>query len=118
MRKEELAVDKCRFVLTEFDNEHCYNFCDGVFDDPDMVLGKILGNIIDSMSDYSAEEVKIRFEHDDANDDFYDIVCKIPRKDIGSTEEQEQYYRVFYLREKVQGENHEDDRPRKDNELA
>jgi major membrane immunogen (membrane-anchored lipoprotein) len=109
MRKEELAVDKCRFVLTEFDDEHNYNFCDGVFDDPDMVLGKILGNIIDSMYDYKAEEVKIRFEHDDANDDYYDIVCKIPRKDFNPAEEQEQVYRVFYLREKEQAKGDEDE---------
>ena len=107
MKKEELAVDKCRFVLTEFDDEHNYNFCDGVFDDPDMVLGKILGNIIDSMDDYKAEEVKIRFEHDDANDDYYDIVCKIPRKDFNPAEEQEQVYRVFYLREKEGDEDEE-----------
>lgn len=93
-------TNNCKFVLT-------YAYCDwsvngavGVYDDPDMVMGKIIDMALDI---WDSADPKVRgdapwfrfhFDHDDENDNYYDVnIYYLWDPDKCDT------YRVYYLRD-------------------
>lgn len=89
----------CKFVLT-------YAYCDwdvngaiGVYDDPNEVMGEIIGRALDIWDSRKTDgdtdpEFQFKFVHDSANDNFYDVEISYPwDSDNHDT------YRVYYLRE-------------------
>ena len=93
-------TNNCKFVLT-------YAYCDwnvngavGVYDNPDEVMGKIINMALDTWDCSNPKvrgdvpEFKFRFNHDDENDNYYDVDIFYPWEP-----NDRDTYRVYYLRD-------------------